>query len=91
MSDHLRHALEALEAGASQVRRASFRSASEVRVHLRRTAEEILDHLEADERARQGSPEDLFDVLDRKSRDIAEDLRRAERLMRERTGQDPRV
>ena len=91
MSDYLQRALEALESGASEIRHLSRHSAAEVRVQLRRTAEEILDHLEAEERARDGSPEDIFSTLDRQSKDIADDLRRAERLMRERMGRDPNL
>jgi hypothetical protein len=84
MNEHLRRALRALELGAADVRDTSLRSTSEVRSRLRRTAEEILDHLEAEQRADEGNPEDIMSRLDRQSRDIAEDLRRAERLMRER-------
>src|SRR5437588_608259 len=40
--------MEALETGASDVKRLSLHSASEVRSHLRRTTEEVLRHLEAD-------------------------------------------
>lgn len=88
MNENLRRAMEALEAGAADLRAISGRSASQVRARLQRTVEEVLTHLEAEERAQQGSPEDIFSTLDRQSRDIAEDLRRAERLMRERTGRE---
>jgi hypothetical protein len=49
---------------------------------LRQAAEEILDRLDEDP---EEEPEDLFSSLDRQSKSIAEDLRRADRLMRERT------
>ena len=91
MNEHLRRAMEALEGGASDLRSVSLHSAWDVRERLRKTAEEILDHLEAEQRAEEGSPEDVFSSLDRQSKNIAEDLRRAERLMRERMGRDPRV
>jgi hypothetical protein len=84
MNEHLRRAVRALETGAAEARDLADVSVPEVRRRLRRTVEEVLDHLEAD--AEDAEPEDLFSSLDRKSRDIAEDLRRAERLMRERTG-----
>jgi hypothetical protein len=83
MNEHLRRAVEALQTGAAEMAE-GLHSADHIRSRLRRTAEEVLSHLEADARDRE--PEDIFSSLDRQSRDIAEDLRRAERLMRERTG-----
>jgi hypothetical protein len=88
MSEHLRRALEALERGASEARVLSSRSAGELRGRLNRTVEEVLDHLEADTEEREAEPEDVMSRLDRQSKDIAEDLRRAERLMRQRMGQE---
>jgi F0F1-type ATP synthase membrane subunit b/b' len=82
MNDSLRLALDALHAGAAELRETSFQSADEIRTRLRRTAEEILDRLEEDAAS---EPEDIFSSLDRQSKSIAEDLRRAERLMRDRT------
>lgn len=86
MNENLRRAVEALQAGASDVSRLSARSASEVRTRLQQTVEEVLDHLEEDERARAGEPEDVMSKLDRQSKEIAEDLRRADDLMKRRTG-----
>lgn len=80
VNEYLRRAVEALEAGAREAR--GLRGAA-IRDQLRRTVEEVLDHLEADERARAGQPEDVVARLNRQSQDIAEDLRRADRLMRE--------
>ncbi len=85
MNEHLRRAMEALQTGASEVRNASATSTGEVRARLRRTAEEVLAHLEAEE---EPEPEDVFTALDRQSKAIAEDLRRADRLMRERLGRE---
>lgn len=85
MNESLRRAVEALQAGASDVSKLSLQSASEVRERLRRTVEEVLDRLEEDERARQGEPEDIISQLDRQSKDIAEDLRRVDELMKRRT------
>jgi phosphoenolpyruvate synthase/pyruvate phosphate dikinase len=82
MNESLRRAVEALETGASEVRK--LYSASQVRQRLQQTVDEVLSHLEEDER----EPEDVFSRLDRQSREIAEDLRRAERLMRERQGRE---
>lgn len=88
MNEHLRRAMEALESGAADARRLSLESTHQVRARLRRTVEEVLDHLEADEDAAQQTPDDIFSSLDRQSQSIAEDLRRAERLMKRRMGQD---
>lgn len=82
MNEHLRRALEALEAGATEAREVSLRSTEGARRRVRRTIEEVLDHLEQD----VDEPEDVISALDRKAQDIADDLRRAERLMRQRTG-----
>ena len=86
MNENLRRAVEALEAGASEARRLSASSTVHVRARVKRAVEEALDHLEADADA-PGEPESVFDALDRQSKEIAEDLRRAERLMKSRTGQ----
>ena len=87
MNEHLRRAVAALEAGARELRGSSARSAGEIRGRLRRTVDEVLTHLEEDERVRDVEPEDIVGRLDRQSRDIADDLRRVERLMKQRTGQ----
>ena|SRR5579884_3701343 len=83
VNENLRRALAALEHGAAELRDVTGVPTAEIRSTLRRTAEEILDRLES---ADSGEPEDIFGSLDRKSRSIADDLRRAERLMRERQG-----
>ncbi|HEY8687435.1 MAG TPA: hypothetical protein VIO57_17680 [Chloroflexota bacterium] len=86
MNENLRRAVEALESGASEARRLSAGSAFHVRNRVKRAVEEALDHLEADS-GHADEPESVMDALDRQSREIAEDLRRAERLMKRRTGQ----
>ncbi len=83
MDENLRRALAELQSGAEDLRMLAGRSPAEVRERLRQMAEVILERLE-DEQVDE--PEDLFSALDRQSRSIAEDLRRADRLMRERTG-----
>ena len=88
MNEHLRRALESLERGAVEARAASSRSTDDLRRRLRRTVEEVLEHLEDDSDARAAEPEDVITRLDRQAKDIAEDLRRAERLMRQRMGQE---
>jgi propanediol dehydratase large subunit len=86
MNENLRRAVEALESGANEARRLSAGSAFHVRNRVKRAVEEALDHLEADADTAE-EPESVMDALDRQSREIAEDLRRAERLMKRRTGQ----
>jgi F0F1-type ATP synthase membrane subunit b/b' len=81
VNESIRQALAALRSGAVDLRDTSTQSAEEIRARLRQTAEEILLRLEEDT---SDEPEDLFSSLDRQSRAIAEELRRAERLMRER-------
>lgn len=88
MNDHLRRAMDALDAGANDLRRLSRGPAGHVRARLKSTVEEVLEHLEADQNARDEEPEDIFSALDRQSREIAEDLRRAEQLMKRRTGME---
>jgi hypothetical protein len=58
-------------------------SPSQLRERLRTVSEHVLDILEGDD-----EPEDVMSRLDRQSQDIADDLRRAQRLMLERGGQD---
>lgn len=84
MNDNLRRALDALEAGAADLRTHAPLPAARLRARLRTTAEEILSHLEADERATDGDPEDIVSRLDRQAQSIAEDLRRADDLMKRR-------
>lgn len=83
MNEQFRRALEAVEAGTAEARLLSMRSLSQARERLRRALDEAQVHLEDDEVSPE--PEDVFSRLDRQSRDIAEDLRRADRLMRRRT------
>jgi len=87
MNEHLRRAVQALEFGARDVRELSSTSTAQVRARLRGVVEEVLDHLEADEEA-SSEPEDVVSRLERQSQDIAEDLRRAERLMKQRMGRE---
>jgi hypothetical protein len=82
VNEHLRRAVKALETGANEVRGVSSRSVSEVRQRLRITVEEVLQHLEAEEEDKSGG---TMSELDKQSRDIAEDLRRVDRLMKQRT------
>jgi hypothetical protein len=84
MNEHLRRALQALETGAAEARELSGRSTDGVRRRLRATVEEVLNHLEED----ASEPEDVVGRLDRQAKDIAEDLRRAERLMKQRLGRE---
>ncbi|HZU12949.1 MAG TPA: hypothetical protein VFB58_08925 [Chloroflexota bacterium] len=79
MEESLARAVHALRRCVEEVQAAPTQDA--IRRRLRVGAEEILEHLEAAD-----EPEDLWSSLDRQSKDIAEDLRRAERLMRERSG-----
>ena len=88
MNEHLRRAVQALETGATEVRDLSVRSSTQVRRRLRQTVDEVLTHLEADEESARSEPEDIVERLARQSQDIAEDLRRAEKLMKQRTGQE---
>jgi hypothetical protein len=84
VNENVRRAVEALETGASEARRLSALSGGRVRDRVQRAIDEALNHLEAAD----AEPESIFDSLDRQSREIAEDLRRAERLMRGRRGED---
>jgi hypothetical protein len=84
MNEHLRRALDSLEIGAKEARDLSTRSTYDVRRRLRQTVEEVLDHLEKDSE----QPEDMMDGFDRQAKEIADDLRRAERLMKQRMGRD---
>jgi polysaccharide deacetylase 2 family uncharacterized protein YibQ len=84
VNEHLRRAMEALENGVTEVRAASADGAGQVRSRLHQTVEEVLVHLERDQE--EPEPEDTVGRLDRQSREIAEELRRVERLMRERGG-----
>jgi hypothetical protein len=88
VNEHLRRAISALEAGAADLSQASTRSAGQIRARLRRTVEEVLDHLEEDEQTREPDPEDIVSRLDRQAKDIAEDLRRVDRLMKRHTERD---
>lgn len=84
MNEHLRRAVEALEEGAAEVRVLSARSLDAARARLRRTLDEAEEHFQAAE----AEPEDVVGRLDRQSREIAEELRRVERLMKQRTGRE---
>ncbi|HLJ67512.1 MAG TPA: hypothetical protein VKX16_09140 [Chloroflexota bacterium] len=87
MNENLRRALQALERGATEARGAAVRSSEDLRARIEQTVDEVLGHLEDETRQRHDHGDMLSD-LDRQSKDIAEDLRRAERLMRERLGRD---
>lgn len=78
MDENLSAAVDALRRCVEEVQGAPTPQA--MRERLRRGAEEILTWLDGEQ------SEDLWSELDRKSRDIAEDLRRAGRLMREQGG-----
>ncbi|MGH2442214.1 MAG: hypothetical protein ACRDFX_03500 [Chloroflexota bacterium] len=87
MNDTVRKAIEALEAGAAEARSSSSRSVSEARARLHRAIREASSHLDGDpESELPPEPEDIISRLQRQSQDIAEDLRRVERLMHDRTG-----
>ncbi len=73
MDRNLRKTLEALESGARELGKAS-----------KQAAEKVLDRLENQKRADDGDPEAIHGELDRKAKDIAEDLKRVDRLMKER-------
>lgn len=80
MDDRLRQAIAALREAAEDVPHLS--DAATIRARLRLAADEILTNLEAET---ETEPEDVFSRLRHQSQDIAEDLRRADRLMKERT------
>jgi len=84
MNEHLKRAIEALEVGATEARDLSMRSADAVRDRLRNAVDEALTHLERDSE----QPDDVMSHLDRQSKSIADDLRRAERLMKQRLGRE---
>jgi hypothetical protein len=84
VNENLRRAVEALEAGAAEVRALSVHSVVRARARLRRALDDAESHLTEEEL--EPEPEDVVGRLDRQSREIAEELRRVERLMRERTG-----
>lgn len=88
MNEHLRRAVEAMESGASDVRALSTRSLVEARARLRRALSEAHEHLDDDEVAEAAAEDDVLSRLERQSQDIADELRRVERLMRDRTGRD---
>ncbi|MGH2447435.1 MAG: hypothetical protein ACRDFS_02350, partial [Chloroflexota bacterium] len=83
MNEHLRAAVAALAAAAADI--PHLRDASAIRERLRSAVRQVDQELEADD-APEG--EDVIDDLRRKSLDIADDLRRADRLMRERLGRE---
>lgn len=88
MNDNLRRAVEALENGAAEVRALSAHSLAEARTRLQRSIEEAHGFLQAERAQQSEEPEDVMSRLDRQSRDIAEELRRVERLMRQRSAGD---
>jgi hypothetical protein len=83
VNENLRRAVEALESGAAEVRALSVHSVASARARLRRALDDAEEHLAREE---EPDPEDVIGRLDRQSREIAEELRRVERLMRERSG-----
>jgi hypothetical protein len=84
VNENLRRAVEALESGVADVRDLSVHSIARARERLRRALDDAETHLARDEN--DSEPEDVIGRLDRQSREIADELRRVERLMRERTG-----
>lgn len=84
MNENLRRAVEALESGVADVRNLSVHSLARARARLRRALDDAEAHLAEEEL--EPEPEDVIGRLDRQSREIADELRRVERLMRERTG-----
>jgi hypothetical protein len=88
VNENLRRAVEALEKGAAEVRSLSAHSLGEARSRLQRTIDEAHGYLQAERQERVEEPEDVMSRLDRQSRDIAEELRRVERLMRNRSAGD---
>lgn len=84
MDENLKRALEALEGGAREARAAAAGPSWQLRALLRRAVEDVVARLEEETRAEEGSGDDIVSQLDRKSKGIADDLRRAERLMREK-------
>jgi len=88
MNDYILGAVRSVLAAAAELPR--LQSESAVRARLRRLAEDILQRLDEEKPSTPSPPveDDVFDDLDRKSRDIADDLRRVDRLMKERLGQE---
>jgi len=85
MNQYILGAVRSVMVAAAELPRLSSESA--VRARLRSLAEDILDRLDEGEQA--AAPEEtVISDLDRKSRDIAEDLRRVDRLMKERLGRE---
>jgi hypothetical protein len=72
---------------ASEIESSVSLSASQLRSRLRSAANSVLEML-GDEEEDAGDDEDVMSSLDRQSRSIAEELRRVERLMRQRTGDE---
>ena len=87
MNENMRRLLERLGSSSETIRHRTIQESTQVRDSVRRVAHEILDRLENQERSEAGDPAAIDNELDRKSKDIADDLRRVERLIRERKGQ----
>ncbi len=73
-------AYRAFKQAARDLEHAGALTAGQLRRQLRTVSEQVLGLLDEDE-AVQG-PDDVLSRLERQSRDIAEDLRRVDRLMR---------
>lgn len=83
--EHFRRVLETLEAGTADARALSAHSITRAAAHLRLAIDQALQHLEQHEAEAE---DDVISRLDRQAQDIADDLRRAERLMQQRTGRE---
>lgn len=81
-------AAELLKRAARELEAAGSLTAEEVRVRLRSVAEGVLNLL--DEDVTPDEPGDVLSRLERQSQEIAEDLRRVERLMRSQSPEDNR-
>ena len=85
MNQYILGAVRSVMAAAAELPHLSSENA--VRSRLRSLADDILTRLDEDQKA--ATPEEtLIGDLDRQSRDIAEDLRRVDRLMKERLGRE---
>lgn len=80
----LEQAYELFKRFASEVESAGSLSAEQLRIRLRRVSRRVLDLLESED----DKPEDTISGLQRQSEEIADDLRRVQRLMRDRAAQE---
>jgi hypothetical protein len=84
MNEHLRRALDAMETGASEARQLTSQSTHAVRERVRRATQDVLGHLERDAETLEAQSDDVVSRLSKQSQDIADELRRVERLMKDR-------